>query len=205
MSCHVLKSERLRRICMPECAVLEHVVWLLVLVLVGRVAGTVVQCCVLDLLRQWYWQHIEVLVVSSVSSKSSVFCFPGSDKKQVHKKLGGRVARTADLNWEFPHHRMPCPVCKLEGAQGHSVMSNWNVHHLFFSGLIPVFLSFPLKLLLLLFCFVLFQLLNYSYLNAQDFHSANSPPCHGRVGRGQMPVLHSVSGWDNHTILRWEE
>lgn len=62
---------------------------------------------------------------------------------------------------DIPFHRMSCPVCKLgelgKGSADHHwdglgigqwVVSNFVVHILCFLGFIPLSLSFPLQLLL---------------------------------------------------------
>lgn len=52
------------------------------------------------------------LLLSSAYSKSRTLFFACSASEEIHKKLGGRAARTADLNRrkDIPSHRMSCSI-----------------------------------------------------------------------------------------------
>lgn len=53
--------------------------------------------------------------------------FPCFVSKEVHKRLGHSMSRIADLNYQrnIPHHRIPCPVYKLEGLREGEPIEFW--------------------------------------------------------------------------------
>lgn len=67
------------------------------------------------------------LLLRSVHPETSTSPVPCSASEQVHNKLGGSTARTANLNWpkDIPYQRMSCALYKLWGIGHEGTVAAW--------------------------------------------------------------------------------
>lgn len=131
--------------------------------------------------------------------------------QQVHKKLGGSTARTADPTdqRDILYHKTSYSVCKLEGvgwqpwitAQGQA--GYWSMAseqlccapQLCFSWVLFPSPSLSLPVLQLSYNLFFCQLLNCSYLHPRGLPVLSNSFCREEVGSEQTTVWYIVPSW----------